>query len=128
VRIAGETLLNYVQRDPSAALSDYLAIKAAHDALYDCLKCHVADHGPLKGKGSGSMRKIKKNLKTLNSKRAWKILEEAGLDVLSLANLKISEESIKQELGVKKGNELLKTLREAGCYDERTIEYYGIKA
>lgn len=128
MRIAGESTMDYVKRDPSAALSDYLMIKSVHDALFDALKCHVHDHGPLHGANGGVMRKIKKKLKSLNGNRAMKILEEAGLDTLSMSRLKLDEDSIKSALGVSEGNKVLKTLREAGCYDERSIEYYGIKA
>lgn len=128
MRLAGETIAEYVKRDPKHALEDYLAIKAAHDALFAELKCYVHDNGVLKTDGGAAMRKIKKKLKTLNGGRATPILEDAGYDILSMARMKIDEDSIKAAIGVTEGNRMLKVLREAGCYDERTIEYFGIKA
>ena len=127
MRKCGETIYDWVQRDPQDALDSYFYVKAAHDALLEELKRKCHETGEIVSKSNAKMRKIKKKLKTLNESRAVDMLEASGYDPLSFARIRVDADSIKAKMGVTEGNKILKILKDGGCFDERTIEYYGFK-
>ncbi len=130
MRHVGETLDEWIERDPGGVLAEIIHAKAFLLAAETSLKKRMIEKGEKKivtTNGKATMRHIKKKLKSLNASKSAAILEEAGYDVLALGEYRLTESSIKAALGVTEGAKVIKILKDAGCYNTREIEYFGIK-
>ncbi len=123
-----ETIMEQAESNPEVLLRKLVWAKAFIEAAERALKTKMAKDG-LRKIGTGpSMKLIKKTIKTLSSSKAAPVLEDAGYDVLQLSEVRLTEDGIKAALGVTEGNRVISILKEAGCYNEREIEYFGVKA
>lgn len=122
------TIMELAESSPETLLRELVWAKAFVEAAERALKTKMAKDGVKKIGNGPSMKLIKKTIKTLSSSKAASVLEDAGYDVLQLADVRLTEDGIKAALGVTEGNRVISILKEAGCYNEREIEYFGVKA
>lgn len=96
------------------------------EALQTAAKKRIMKGGAYKANGV-SARMIQKKIEKLDADKAESVLSDAGIDLLDVSNITLTEESIKSKLGEKQGNKVISLLKQAGAIKRFTTEYLRIQ-
>ena len=122
------TLENLVESNPEAALRHLARMQMYTEALEASVKKWAEKNGEFvsKNKSVKYQRRTREYVK-LDSEKAGDVLESQGFDLLDIAEVKLTEESIKAKLGEVDGNKVIAELVAAGAIKVNKITYWRLQ-
>lgn len=123
-----KTLLELVTNDPEATLRHLARMQMYVEALNEAVKTWALSKGEyVSPNKTVKYQKRTRNIVNLDPEKAGPMLESQGYDLTDIAEVRLTEESIKAKLGELDGNKVISELISAGAVKNHTITYWRLQ-
>lgn len=94
-------------------------------ALQAACKQYAQSNGPVKT-SRVSYKKISRKFQQIDTQKAEQIINQAGFQLIDIAKVELTQDSIIAKLGKEKGNKVISQLKQAGAVRSFSKQYWRL--
>jgi hypothetical protein len=123
-----KTIREVIEDDPEAALRHLARMQMYTESFEKAVKEWAERNGEyVSNNKSVKYQRRTRDYVKLDSEKAGAILEQQGFDLMDIADVRLTEESIKAKLGEVDGNKVISELIQAGAVKVNKITYWRLQ-